>query len=117
MKKSVVSGCGIMLAALVIGCGSSGPDATVKEMISVMNEEASLLESKADKAKVDAVKARAEALKKKMDGFSKEQLASAMEKNKDEYLKAGARLMKASLGGIFDKFKMPDLKDFKMPMP
>lgn len=109
MKNSVVIGCGIMLAAVLVGCGGSGPDATVKDMISLMNEEAGLLEGKADKAKLDAVKARGEALKKKMDGFSKEQIASAMEKNKDEFMKATARLMKASMGGLFDKFKMPKL--------
>ena len=116
MKKSVVCGCGIMLAALVIGCGSSGPDATVKEMISVINEQASLMESKADKSKIEAVKARADALKKKLDGFSKEEVTAAMDKNKEELMKASMRVLKASgLGDLFDKFKMPDFKDIKVP--
>src|SRR5260370_6715964 len=112
MKKSVVIGCGIMLAAVVIGCGSSGPDATVREMISVMNEQASLLEAKADKAKIDAVNARGEALKKKLDAFPKAQIASAMEKNKEELTKATARLLKASIGGLSGKIKDFKLTDF-----
>jgi hypothetical protein len=110
MKNSVVLGCGIMLAAVVIGCGSSSPDATVKDMISLMNEEAGLMESKADKAKLDAVKARGESLKKKWDSFSKEQQEAAMAKHKEEFAKAFARAL-AAQGG----FKMPDFKDFKMP--
>jgi hypothetical protein len=116
MRKSIVCGCGIMLAALVIGCGSSGPDATVKDMISAINDQASLMESKADKSKIEAAKARTDALKKKLDGFSKEEVTAAMDKNKEELMKASMRVLKASgLGDFFDKLKMPDFKGFPKP--
>ena len=106
MKKSVVIGCGIMLAALLVGCGSSGPDATMKEMINLMNEQAALMEGKADKSKIDALEAKGKELKKKFDSFTKEQQEAAKEKYKDEALKATQRIMKAAgLGDIFEKFK------------
>jgi hypothetical protein len=105
-----------MLGALVIGCGgSSSPDGTMKEMIALMNEEASLWESKADKSKLDELKSRGEALKKRWDSFSKEQQEAAKAKYKDEVVQAAARMMKAKMGDLFKG--LPNPKDFKLPKP
>jgi hypothetical protein len=113
MRNSVVIGCGIMLTAVLVGCGSSGPDATVKDMISAMNEQASLMESKADKSKIEAAVAHVESLKKKLDGFSKEQVATAIANHKEELAKAQLRVVSAM--GLGDLFKGFNPKDFKMP--
>jgi hypothetical protein len=50
MRKSIVCGCGIMVAAVVIGCGSSSsPEAVIKEQLSIMDQMAGIMEKVTDK--------------------------------------------------------------------
>jgi uncharacterized protein YcfL len=53
MKKPVFIGCGIMLAAVLVGCGSSGPDAIAKEQISLLDQMTAIMEKVTDKKSLD----------------------------------------------------------------
>lgn len=115
MHKAKVLGCGMLAAALIVGCsGGSSDDATMKESISMMNEMAALMESAKDEksakeleGKMKAFKERGEALKKKIDEFPKERLEALTKKYEAEGKAARQRLMNAMMGGMKMNFKMP----------
>ena len=118
MRKSIVCGCGIMLAALVIGCGSSGPDALMKEQLGLLDQMTSIMDKVTDKKSFDEAQVkikelleRGKDIEKKAKGFSAEQLKAVEEKYKPE-LEASAKkfkdatvraTMKALGGGLKDK--------------
>lgn len=105
MRKSLTFGGMIALCLVASGCGSSGPDALINEMIACMNDMADAIEKKAPKDKIDALKARGDELDKKLKALnlSKEDEAKLREKHKDALEKAGKRMMEAmmkDMGGL-----------------
>jgi hypothetical protein len=111
MRKSMILGTGLfvaalLLAALAIGWGDSSDDATMKESISTMNELAALLESVKDEnsakeieGKRKALKERGLALAKKIGAMPKERREALNKKYEVEGNAATARLRKAMKGG------------------
>ncbi len=104
MNKAVVIGCGILAAAILVGCGGGGDDAVMKDSIALMNEMSAILEKATDaesaKKALEEVKkmeSRGNELKKKIDAMSKEQKDALEKKYKAEGEAAANRLLKAGL--------------------
>ena len=104
MKKLAGFGVCLFLLCGVSGCGSSGPDATMKESIVVMNDLSSILEGIKDNAtadqaipKIEKQADRMKELRKKMQELklSTEEEKKLEEKYKPETDKARERMQKA----------------------
>src|SRR5262245_7801200 len=105
MNRAVIAGTGLLLTAVVIGCGGPAEDQTMKEMINLTNQMADLMEKGAkDEATMKELKridARGKELKKTVDSWPEAKRVE-MEKKYDSEMKAAAtRVLKAmGAGGI-----------------
>ncbi|HMF17239.1 MAG TPA: hypothetical protein VKE98_08540 [Gemmataceae bacterium] len=120
MRKSIVCGCGIMLAALVIGCGSSGPEAVIKEQLSIMDQMTSIMQKVTDKksfdeagVKIKELTERAKELEKKAKGFTADQMKGLEEKYKPQLEASAKKFAEASMNAMTKA--LGGLKDFKLP--
>jgi hypothetical protein len=122
MRKPVLTGCGLLMAALIVGCGSSD-DAIVKEQISLMNEMTAVFEKVTDAAsfkdaekQIQNLKKRAEEIEAKTKSWSEDKKKTVAQKYEKE-LKASAEKMAGAMmaaamkatGGGLDKLKLPPL--------
>lgn len=117
MRLSALFGCGIMMMALIVGCGGSS-DEPMKESINIMNEMSVILESVKDEKsakevepKIAALKTRMEAVDKKIKEMPKDKLEAMSKKYEAEGKAAAERMFKATmkaamsgLGGMMPKF-------------
>lgn len=113
-----VAGGGLMLVALVVGCGgASSDDALVKDFIQTMDEMAGIMEKVTDaksmneaKSKLNQVKAKSEELSKKLDAIPKERSKALEEKYKGQIENCKNRLMKAMMGAAMKGVNLEELK-------
>ena len=89
MRESIVCGCGIMVAALVIGCGSrSSAEAVIKEQLSIQAQMTGIMEKVTDKQTYEEARVKINELSKRSKdlekGFTEDQLKLAAEKFKRE---------------------------------
>src|SRR5262249_17917144 len=101
MRKPVAIGCGLLLAAALVGCGSSD-DTILKEKIGIMNEMSAILEKVKDEAsakegegKMDDLQKKADDIKAKVKDWSKEKQEEMKKKYESELKAAGERFTKA----------------------
>jgi hypothetical protein len=101
MRKTMMVASMLAFAFTVSGCGSSGPDALVNEMIQCMNDMADAME-KNTPDKTEAIAKRMKELDEKMKALnlSKEDEAKLKEKHKDALEKAGKRMSEAMLKNV-----------------
>jgi hypothetical protein len=104
MRKPMLFGLGLLLAAVVVGCGSSPDDAVMKEQLSLMNEMAAIFENAKDPAslkiaqeKLVTFSKKANDLKEKVKDWSEDKKKAMEAKYKTEFDAAKARVEKAML--------------------
>jgi hypothetical protein len=107
MNKSVVFGSGILVVALVVGCGGSSDDAIMKEQIDLMNQMASVMEKVTDadsmksaEAEIKTLKEKGDALNKKTKDWSEDKKKKMLEKYKGEIQSATERFGKAMIAAM-----------------
>jgi len=107
-------GCGIMVAALVIGCGSSSspsPEAVIKEQLSIQAQMTGIMEKVTGKKSFEEAQVKVKELAKRSNdlarGFTEDQLERAAEKLKREseasFKKYEAAYKEALMKVLFDK--------------
>lgn len=124
MRMPVIMGCGLLLAAVLVGCGSSSEDAVAKERIAVLDQMSGILEKVTDaksfkdaEAQMAKLKTKAEDLaaksnkwsestKKAMETKYKAQIEASMERMQKAMMTASTK----ALGGGFPDLKLPVLK-------
>jgi len=96
VRKSLAMICLLAAAVGITGCGSS-PDSLMQEQIKDTNELAEAIETKAPQDKINDLRKKMEENGKKLAEFklSDDDKKKLVEKHKDEFTKATARLAKA----------------------
>lgn len=113
MNKATLFGSGVLVMALVVGCGSgSAEDKVMKQQVDLINEMSSVLEgvkdeasAKAAQAKYAELKAKEVDLEKQTTNWSKEKKEEMLKKHKDELAKAATRFIQAGLAAEAKGFK------------
>jgi hypothetical protein len=104
MRKLLGIGLALFIVCGFSGCGSGGPEAQVKEMISLLNQLSDALESIKDDASADAAIPKIESIAEKLSALgkrmkeekpSKEEDKRLQEKYQKEVMDAQQRMQKA----------------------
>jgi hypothetical protein len=96
-------GCGVLCAALIIGCGGSSEDAVMKEQLKIMDDMIALMQKNKDLTKLKddpdykKLEARGKELEKTMNSWPKEKQEEMKKKYEKEMTDRVAKL----LGGAF----------------
>src|SRR5262245_44784470 len=113
MSKPMIIGCGLLLVAVLIGCGGSSDDPIAKEHIALLNEMAGIYENVTDLASFTDALAKVQRLDRKardLEAKTKDWSEEKKNKYQSEIETAKERLQKA-LKAAARKLG----KDFKIP--